>query len=115
WIRVLVYYLFLLSLTKLLCWAYTSGRDKIAAMKEPALFVANHITALDAALIMSALPGRYRRKLTIAMSGEILNGYLPPPVGTSLLARARLLVQYLLVVSLFNVFPLPRKSGFRKS
>jgi long-chain acyl-CoA synthetase len=115
WLRALIYYLLLLPLTKLLCWTQTSGRDKVAAMKEPALFVANHVTAVDAALIMSALPGRYRRKLTIAMSGEILNGYLHPPVGTPLLASARLRLQYLLLVSLFNVFPLPRKSGFRKS
>ncbi len=115
WIRVLIYYLFLLPLTKLLCWTHTSGRDKVAAMKEPALFVTNHVTAVDAALIMSALPGRFRRKLTIAMSGEMLNEYLHPPEGTPMLARVRLRMQYLLIVSLFNVFPLPRKSGFRTS
>ncbi len=69
----------------------------------------------DHALILSALPGRFRRRMAIAMEGEILRDFRHPPKGLGRLTRARLLVQYALIVTLFNVFPLPKKSGFRRS
>ena len=38
----------------------------------PVLVIANHVTALDGALVLYALPGRLRRQTAIAMSGEAL-------------------------------------------
>ena len=85
----------------------------------PVLFIANHVTAYDAALVLYALPGRLRRHTASAMSGEmlldlrrgqnqgrnkddaLLNFFAPPA--------------YWLVTALFNVFPLPRLRGFQKS
>jgi long-chain acyl-CoA synthetase len=64
---------------------------------------------------MSALPRRWRNRLTIAMLGEYLREWLHPPVGSSSVARLRMKIEYLLVAGLFNVFPLPQKSGFRRS
>jgi long-chain acyl-CoA synthetase len=49
------------------------------------------------------------------MDGEILREWRYPPAGTSLITRLRWFAIYLLVVTFFNVFPLPRKSGFRRS
>ena len=49
--------------------------------------------------------------MAIAMSGEMLRGWLAPPPGTGLFTRLQLLGQYVLVVALFNVFPLPQQSG----
>jgi len=70
---------------------------------------------VDAALVLLAIPSRFQRKLAVAMEGEVLGGWRWPPSGTGLLQRLILFAKYILVVSLFNVFPLPQKSGFRKS
>jgi long-chain acyl-CoA synthetase len=89
------------------------------ASDEPMLIVANHVTAYDGPLIQYALPGLLRRRLAVAMSGEMLEDfrhfrnpergpgqkgfYLPGPLV------------YLLLTALFNVFPLPRQRGFQRS
>ena len=46
---------------------------------------------------------------------EVLRGWRHPPAGTGWFQRFILRAQYVLVVSLFNVFPLPQQSGFRRS
>jgi long-chain acyl-CoA synthetase len=81
----------------------------------PLLIVANHVTAYDGALILHALPGRLRRRTAIAMSGETLldlrKGRNQPRALYNLLSPAG----YWLITALFNVFPLPRLRGFRRS
>jgi long-chain acyl-CoA synthetase len=81
----------------------------------PVMVIANHVTAYDGALILYALPGRLRRRMAIAMSGEMLLDYRK---GRSQQSTRRNLLSpmaYLLVTALFNVFPLPRLRGFRRS
>jgi long-chain acyl-CoA synthetase len=81
----------------------------------PVLVIANHVTAYDGALVLYALPGRLRRRMAIAMSGEILldlrHGRNQQGAVRNLLAPAA----YWLVTALFNVFPLPRQRGFQRS
>jgi long-chain acyl-CoA synthetase len=82
---------------------------------EPMLVIANHVSRFDGALVLYGLPGKIRRHVAIAMLGEMLldfrrgrnqgnwffNFFAPP--------------QYWLVTAFFNVFPLPRLHGFRRS
>jgi long-chain acyl-CoA synthetase len=70
---------------------------------------------VDQALILLALPARFRNNLAIAMEGERLWGWRHPAKGESRFNRMVGLLEYVLVVWLFNVFPLPQKSGFRRS
>jgi long-chain acyl-CoA synthetase len=81
----------------------------------PLLIVANHITSYDAPFILYALPRGLRRRVAVAMSGEMLLDYrLGRNQGhwaLNLLAPAA----YFLITGLFNVFPLPQDSGFRRS
>lgn len=91
------------------------GREKLSDLKGPALFVANHVTLGDQAMVLVGLPLRIRHKLAIAMEGERLRDWLHPASETPVLLRLRLLAQYFLVRTFFHVFPLPRKSGFRRS
>jgi long-chain acyl-CoA synthetase len=81
----------------------------------PLLIVANHITSYDGPLILLALPGRIRRRVAIAMSAEMLldfrRGRNQGNWFLNLLAPAA----YVLMTGLFNVFPLPQASGFRRS
>jgi long-chain acyl-CoA synthetase len=81
----------------------------------PVLVIANHVTSYDGALVLYALPRRLRRQMAIAMSGEMLldlrRGRNQDSAMLNLLAPAG----YWLVTALFNVFPLPRLRGFRRS
>lgn len=115
WFRTVFFYAVVLPVTRLMCWVGARGREHLRRLDGPVLFVANHVTMADHGLILSALPGRYRRSLSIAMEGERLRHWRNPPRGTGLWTRLRWRVQYALVVSIFNTFPLPQKSGFRRS
>jgi long-chain acyl-CoA synthetase len=115
WVRIILFYLFVLPLTRLMCWVRSEGRDHLKGVRGPVVFVSNHITMADHALILSALPRRFRSRMAIAMEGEILRDFRYPPEESGRLTRARLLIQYALIVTLFNAFPLPKKSGFRRS
>ncbi|HZB46413.1 MAG TPA: 1-acyl-sn-glycerol-3-phosphate acyltransferase, partial [Pyrinomonadaceae bacterium] len=115
WFRVAFYYAVVLPITSLLCWVRVRGAEHVRDLRGPVLFVSNHITYFDHALIMSALPGRFRRRLAIAQEGERLRWWRRPPAGTPFVTRVRWLMQYALVVSIFNTFSLPQKSGFRRS
>lgn len=114
WIRPVVYQLFLLPLTLIMCRVRVIGNPNPNTAK-PVLFIANHITDVDAALILSALSWRWRRRLAIAMSGEYLRDWRYPPANLGWFWRAKAKVAYALGAALFNVFSLPRQSGFRQS
>jgi long-chain acyl-CoA synthetase len=92
---------------------------ELAASGEPMLIVANHVTAYDGPLIQYALCGAMRRRIAVAMSGEMLDDfrhfrnpeYGPryqrfDPFGP---------LAWLLLTALFNVFPLPRQRDFQRS
>jgi long-chain acyl-CoA synthetase len=83
------------------------------------LIIANHITAFDGALLEYALPGPIRRRMAIAMSGEMLEDFrhfrnpdAGPSYGKFFLPGP---LYYVLVTALFNVFPLPRQRDFQRS
>jgi long-chain acyl-CoA synthetase len=79
------------------------------------VFVSNHVTMVDHALILLALPGRFRRRLAIAMDAETLDKWRHPPPGTTVFVRGLYLLQYVLAMLFFGGFYLPQKSGFRRS
>lgn len=103
-IRPLVYHLFLLPLSWIMCRVRVIGAERLRQVKGPVLFISNHVTHVDAPLILSALPFRWRLRLAIAMAGEMLRDW-----------RENEKVKYALGAGLFNVFSLPRQSGFRQS
>ena len=82
----------------------------------PAFIVCNHITSYDSARSsFNALPGHIRRHAAIAMSGEMLLDYRKGRNQGSWFLNLLAPVAYLLITALFNVFPLPQFSGFRRS
>ena len=81
----------------------------------PLLIIANHVTAMDGALVLYALPGKLRRRTAIAMVGEMLLDYRRGRNQPNALLNLLAPPQYWLVTALFNVFPLPRLHGFRRS
>jgi len=115
WIRLAVFYLVIRPLTRWMSRATVRGKERLRDVRGPVLFISNHVTMVDAALILFALPAKFQTKLAIAMEGEVLRGWRHPTKEKGWFARLIGLAEYLLVVSLFNVFPLPQKSGFRRS
>ncbi|MGA2847381.1 MAG: AMP-binding protein [Terracidiphilus sp.] len=106
-------------LTWILAKPAVTGAVDQAETAEPMLIVANHVSAFDAALLLFALPGTMRRRVAIAMSGEMLEDFrhwrIPDP-GPKY-GRFNLFgpASYLLVTAFFNVFPLPRLRDFQSS
>jgi long-chain acyl-CoA synthetase len=86
---------------------------------QPMLIIANHVTAYDGPLVQCALPGAMRRRIAVAMSGEMLEEYRhfrnpERAPGTRGFYPIGPLI-YLLLTELFNVFPLPRRRDFQRS
>ena len=115
WIRPVLYNLFLLPLSRIMCTPRVIGTEHLAKVHGPALLISNHVTHIDGPLILSVLPLRWRLRLAIAMSGEYLRDWRYPPATLGWFERLRARMAYVLGASLFHVFSLPRQSGFRQS
>ncbi|MFN2512198.1 MAG: AMP-binding protein [Pyrinomonadaceae bacterium] len=115
WLRILLLYLIVLPLTWFMGRPKIIGKNHLNGLRGPAVFISNHVAFVDHALVLLALPGRFRRKMAIAMDGELLREWLHPEPAVGLITRARYRIQYFLVVLFFNVFAMPQKSGFRQS
>ena len=115
WLRIVLFYAIILPITRVMSRMSVNGVEHLEDLNSPVLFIANHVTVADHALILAALPARLRHRVATAMEGERLRGWLKAPAETSLYRRLRGLAQYFLVTTFFQVFPLPKKSGFRRS
>jgi long-chain acyl-CoA synthetase len=114
-LRILLYYLLSWPAMLLMAYPRIRGRGNLRHLDGPLLFVANHITQVDVGFILAALPPRFRHHLAVAMLGEMLQEMREPPPGTAFMKRCLEKLSYWLVVALFNVFPLPQRTGFRES
>jgi long-chain acyl-CoA synthetase len=116
WLRLLVYYGLVWPATQILGHPRIVGRENLREIQGPVLVISNHVTRrADIGLILAALPLRFRHRLATAMVGEILQDMRRPPREWFFIKRWAYQLGYWLVTALFNVFPLPRLSGFRES
>ena len=114
-LRTAAYYLLARPAMLLLGWPRVQGRENLRGVNGPVLLIANHISYIDPSYVLAALPWRLRRRVAVAMEGEILEGMRKPPAGTGIFSAAIDWIGYWLVIAFFNVFPLPQRAGFRKS
>ena len=91
------------------------AREALSKTYDPLVLISNHITAYDGALVLYALPGRLRRRVAAAMSGEMLRDYRDMRNQGAWILNLLAPAAYWLLTALFNVFPLPRDRGFRRS
>jgi long-chain acyl-CoA synthetase len=116
WVRLAVYYGLVWPATQILGHPKIVGREHLRDLRGPLLVVSNHITRrADIGLVLAALPVRFRHRLAIAMGGETLQEMRRPPREWFFAKRWAYQLGSWLVTALFNVFPLPRFSGFRES
>jgi long-chain acyl-CoA synthetase len=115
WIRAFFYYLLTWPATHFLAHPRVFGRENLRDLRGPALVVSNHVIFLDVGFVLVALPPPLRHRLAVAMGGERLAEMRQPPKEWFFLRRWMHRLNYFLVVSLFNAFPMPKRSGFRES
>ena len=90
-------------------------KAKLDNVQQPLLLIANHITAYDLPLALYALPGRIRRHVATAMAANTLEDFKRGRYSRSWFLNLLGPLTYFILLFLFNVFPLPRSAGFRKS
>jgi long-chain acyl-CoA synthetase len=116
WLRLAVYYALVWPATQILGHPKIVGLQNLRNLRGPVLVISNHVTRrADIGLVLVALPARFRHRLAAAMGGETLQQMQRPPRDWFFAKRWSYQLGYWLVSALFNVFPLPRFSGFRES
>lgn len=119
WARVFRQIFLLLALRPLT--RFYSARAEVVGLRhleqieQPVLFISNHITEIDGALLVGRLPWQFARRFAIAMSGEMLRSYKHPASSEAWYWKLWLPIQYVLVVLCYHVFPLPRTSAVRRA
>ena len=115
WVRIATHYLLMRPAMVLLGWPRIQGRAHLRGVRGPLLVISNHVGDVDAGFILTALPARFRHRLATATGGEALEALRTPAPDRGFFARIYDRVQWILGVSLLNLFPLPREAGFRRS
>jgi long-chain acyl-CoA synthetase len=115
WVRCLAHYLLARPAVLLLAWPQIEGRENLRGRNRPMLVVCNHIADVDVGFVQMALPPRLRHRIATATGGETLEALRTPAPGRSWVRKLYDRMQWLLGVSLLNLFPLPREAGFRQS
>ena len=95
----------------LLGWPRIEGRENLRGCSGPLLVVCNHITDVDVGFVQTALPARLRHRIATAAGGEALEALRTPEASRGFLAKIYDRMQWVLGVSLLNLFPLPREAG----
>ncbi|MGH9586037.1 MAG: AMP-binding protein, partial [Acidobacteriaceae bacterium] len=101
-----------------LVWALAAPkirREGPVRTNRPLLLIANHVSTYDVPLILYALPGPVRRHVAAAMAADILDDWRKRRNQGTWIVNQLGPVMWALVSALFNVFPLPRSAGFRRS
>jgi long-chain acyl-CoA synthetase len=116
WFRLAVYYALVWPATQILGHPKIVGRENLRDVRGPVIFICNHITRrADIGLVLAALPMRFRHRVAPAMGGESLQDMRYPSREWFFAKRWAYQMGYWLVIALFNVFPLPQRTGFRES
>ena len=114
WLRVV----FIEGIMRPLVWLLAApriARETAELPDGPLLLIANHVSTYDGALVLYALPAKLRRRVAVAMSGELLLAFRKSRQTGEFRLRHFGPVAYFLITALFNAFPLPGSAGFRRS
>jgi len=103
--------LFVLRLPSLFSWTTVRGREQLAGIKTPVIFISNHVNHYDVLYIVRALPLRLR-KLAMAAAADILYEVKP---GDSWRRWLGVRFRGFWTTLLFNTFPFSRGVHVKKS
>jgi long-chain acyl-CoA synthetase len=115
WLRTAAHYVLMRPAMALLGWPQIEGRENLRGWSGPFLVICNHLDDVDVGFVQTALPPRFRRRLATATGGEALEALRSPAASRGFFGGPYDRLQWVLGVSLLNLFPLPRQAGFRQS
>jgi long-chain acyl-CoA synthetase len=95
--------------------APSTKRDWAREPDVPVLIVSNHVTLYDVPILLYGLGRRMRRRVAVAMAGEMLLNWRGARDQGNWFLNLLAPGAYYLVTALFNVFPLPQSGDFRAS
>jgi long-chain acyl-CoA synthetase len=105
----------ILPITHLCARIKLSGVEALRSLKGPVIFASNHQSHLDTAVILAALPSRWRYSVAPAMWKEFFDAHFHPE-RYSLVRRMTNGLNFYLATLLFNAFPIPqRETGVRET
>ena len=90
-------------------------RDWTRQPDAPVLIASNHVTLYDVPILLYGLGRRTRRRVAVAMAGEMLLDWRRARGQGNWFLNLLAPAAYYLVTALFNVFPLPQSGNFRAS
>jgi len=90
-------------------------RDWTREPDAPVLIVSNHVTLYDVPILLYGLGRRTRRRVAVAMAGEMLLNWRQARGQGNWFLNLLAPAAYFLMTALFNVFPLPQSGDFRAS
>jgi long-chain acyl-CoA synthetase len=93
---------FLLPLTRVFAHIRTEGLENLRDLDAPVIFAPNHQSFMDVPAILSALPSRWRYRVTPAMRKEFFEAHFHGRSFTNSL-------NYYLSALFFNAFPIPQR------
>jgi long-chain acyl-CoA synthetase len=114
WLRIAFQEVVVIPLTRILLGPRIE-RPANLDTASPMILVANHVTALDVPIVLTALPAKMRHATAVAMAAGLLMGWRHARTERHALMRPLAPLAYWLVTALFNTFPLPQGAGFRRS
>ena len=114
-LRLAAHYLLVRPAVFLLGWPRVVGRENLSGVDGPLLVISNHVADVDVGFIQTVLPARIRHRLATATGGETLEALRAPAPTRGWIFQTYDRLQWMLGVTLLNLFPLPREAGFRKS
>ena len=107
--------LVLLPLARVFAWITVEGLQNLQHIQGPVIFASNHQSHMDGPVILAALPGRWRRRVAVAMAKEFFKAHFFPEQHTRRQWFTNSL-NYWLSAAFFNTFPLPqREAGARQT
>src|SRR5579883_1219725 len=111
WLRAPLQSALIFPLLRTVAKVEAHGREHLAGLRRPVLFIANHQSMLDVPVILRALPRPWRRWLAPAMALDAFRAYFEPGHGPAARRRARR--RYHLLEFFFNIFVLAERTGIQ--
>jgi long-chain acyl-CoA synthetase len=93
---------FLLPLARIFAHIRVEGLENLRSVEPPVIFASNHQSYMDAVVIMTALPARWRYRVAPAMRKEFFEEHFHGHSFTNSL-------NYCLSALFFNAFPIPQR------
>lgn len=91
------------------------GLENLDGLDGPAIFIVNHVGYFDAPVVLMSLPWRYRHKIAAAAWKEYFESEGVTWFRNERLKKLQLGFYYEYASLMVNVYPFPKKVGFKRS